>query len=190
MDSIKMKLPKNKFGILNKIQLIQPAYIRFKILDKLFQAIIPFNSGLGFEIKKLDTEACTIYSPEKRRRQNHVGGAHACAIALLGEYTAGLLLGQHCNPEQFRIIISHLEVEYHKQGRGPLTATCLKPNFAIFNPIANHSDADKTENPNQKNLAEKEMFVDLVTIIKNSNNDDVATVKTKWQAKSWSLVRK
>lgn len=159
----------NKFGILNQLQKLQPEFIRFKLLDKVFQTIIPFNRGLAFEIKKLDPESCVIVSPDKKRRQNHVGGAHACALAVLGEYTAGLLLAQHCNPERYRIIISHLEVDYHKQGRGLLTAGCPKPNMSI--------------------LLGEETFVDLVTEIKNSNQDLVAVVKTKWQAKPWELVR-
>lgn len=178
MDIPRLKIPTNKFGILNQLQKLQPEFLKFKLLDKVFQTIIPFNRGLGFEIKKLDAESCEIFSPDKKRRQNHVGGAHACALALLGEYTAGLLLAQHCNPERYRIIISHLEVEYHKQGRGALTGTCLKPSVTI---LLGEAEQDKQ--------TEKETFVDLVTEIKNSNQELVAVVKTKWQAKPWSLVR-
>ena len=168
----------NKFAILNQLQKIQPTFLRFKLLDKVFQTVIPFNRGLGFEIKKLDPESCVIFSPDRRRRQNHVGGAHACALALLGEYTAGLLLSQHCNPERYRIIISHLEVDYHKQGRSDLTATSLKPSVAVLLGEAN-----------QNKQEEKEMFVDMVTEIKNHDQELVAIIKTRWQAKPWSLVR-
>lgn len=168
----------SKYGILKKIQSIQPDFVRLKILDTVFNAMIPFNRGLGFEIKKLDSESCVIYSPEKKKRQNHVGGAHACALAVLGEYTAGLLLAQHFNPEKFRFIIAHLEVDYHKQGRGDLFATSLKPSVAVM-----IGEADQ-----EKNI-DKESFVDLSTEIKNSQDELVAVVKTKWQAKPWSLVR-
>ena len=170
-----MNLPTNKFAILSKIQSIQPDFLRLKILDKVFTAMIPFNRGLGFEIKKLDQESCMIFSPEKRKRQNHVGGAHACALAVLGEYTAGLLLAQHYSPEKYRFIIAHLEAEYHKQGRGTLEALCLKPDITILNPVTENGD--------------KEMFVDLSTEIKNSQGELVAIIKTKWQAKPWELVR-
>lgn len=184
-DLSKLAIPKNKFALLNSLNHIQSEFMRFKILDKIFQVVIPFNRGLGFEIKKLDKESCQINSLDKKRRQNHVGGAHACALAVLGEYTAGLLLSQHCNPEKYRIIISHLEVEYHKQGKGVLKATCLKPDFTILNPVP-HDNA----NSDQKITAQKEVFVDLVTEIKNSKDELVCIVKTKWQAKPWDLVRK
>ena len=177
MDLPKL-IPTNKYAILNQLQKLQPDFLRLKLLDKVFQTMIPFNRGLGFEIKKLDPESCVIFSPDKKRRQNHVAGAHACALALLGEYTAGLLLAQHYNPERYRFIISHLEVEYHKQGRGALTGTALKPSVAVL-----LGEAD------QNKQSEKETFVDLVTEIKNSNDELVAIVKTKWQAKPWDLVR-
>jgi len=110
-----------KIDIFKKLQKIPNEKARFKLLDKIMDFSIPFNRGLGFKIISLSSKKVVVQSPPKKTRQNHIKGAHACALAVLGEYPAGLLLAQKYSPENYRLIMAELKVEYKKQGRGLLT---------------------------------------------------------------------
>jgi acyl-coenzyme A thioesterase PaaI-like protein len=63
--------------------------------------------------------------PSSGKNKNHLGGAHACAIATLGEFTAGLLLTRALGSSTYRIIMTDLYVDYLKQGRTHLYGTAL-----------------------------------------------------------------
>lgn len=132
---------------------------------------IPFNRWLGYQVEELTPSVVIVSSPERILRKNHVGGAHACALALLGEMPAGLLIAQNFPIDEYRFIISELHIVYHKQGRGILRGTVHPP---IPWPSADSEDIT---------------WVDLTTYIKNEAGEDVATCKTRWQIKRWEKVR-
>lgn len=147
-----------------------PTPLRLPALTTALELAIPFNAGLGMKITTLSREKVIIRSPDRRKRRNHVGSAHACFLALLSEYPAGLLLAQKYSFSQYRIIISELKIEYLKQGRGPLTATALAPE----------------EWPEFIN---GEAFLDMQTVIKNDKEEPISICYTRWQIKEWKKVR-
>lgn len=152
------------------VDMIPVPQIKNKVMDVAVNLAIPFNRWLGMKIEVLYPDRVVVSSPPRTLRKNHVGGAHACALALLGEYPAGLMLSQSFTSDLYRMIISKLEVTYHKQGRGHLKGEVTAP----------------------KEWPEFEsgvLFVDLKTEITNSKNESVATVLTRWQLKEWALVR-
>lgn len=159
-----------KFDFLPIINKIPNERVKHWILDQALDYIIPFNRGLGLHIEKISIDGVLIKSTNKRRRKNHVGGAHACALALMGEYPAGLLVAQKFPPHLYRPIINTLQVDYIKQGRGVLWAEALPPK----------------EWPE---LKDGECWVEMTTAIRNENDETVATCFTKWQVKDWSKVR-
>ena len=144
--------------------------IRFKVLDKLIERFIPFNRGLNFKIIEISDEKVVVESPENTRRKNHVGGAHACALALLGEYPAGIYIASKYPPNKYRFIISALEIEYIKQGKGRLKSVCLTPNAF-------------------PEIKDGEGWAHMVTQIFNEKDEEIATCKTRWQIKEWTLVK-
>ncbi len=152
------------------VDLIPVPQIKNRVMDAALNLAIPFNRWLGMRIETLYADRVVVNSPPTILRKNHVGGAHACALALLGEYPAGLMLSQTFKPETYRIIISKLEVTYHKQGRGYLKAEVLAPK----------------EWPE---ILDGVCLVDLKTEIKNAAGESVATVLTKWQLKEWSRIK-
>ncbi len=143
--------------------------IRRRALDVLLNVGIPFNRWLGLRIKEMTHEQVVIESPATVLRRNHVGTAHACAQALLGEYPAGLVVAQHFPMESYRFIISKLEVEYVKPGRGTLLGTAKAP--ATWPELENG-----------------EGWVDMQTSITNEAGEQVALCKTRWQVKSWERI--
>ena len=157
--------------LFNPIELSQKIPIqglRKPVLDVLLNVGIPFNRWLGLKITELSPQSVVITSPARKLRENHVGGAHACAIALMGEYPAGLLIAQSFPINEYRFVISELQVSYAKQGFGVLTARAEAP--SEWPSLA----------PREKD-GRLEGWVNLVTEIKNSKQEVVATAKTRWQ---------
>jgi acyl-coenzyme A thioesterase PaaI-like protein len=152
------------------VDMIPVPQIKNKVMDIAINLAIPFNRWLGMKIEVLYADRVVVSSPPRTLRKNHVGGAHACALALLGEYPAGLMLSQTFTADQYRMIITKLDVTYHKQGRGHLKSEVLAPQA-------------------WPELEKGILIVDLKTEITNAKNESVATVLTTWQLKEWALVR-
>ena len=153
-------------------EMIPIPQIKNRVMDLAINLAIPFNRWLGMRIETLSPLQVRVISPPRVLRQNHVGGAHACALALLGEYPAGILISQNFSVEEYRIIISKLLVDYEKQGRGTLIGEALAP----------------LEWPKEDEKGD--IWVDMKTVIQNTKGELVATVQTKWQLKKWSAVKK
>ncbi len=158
-----------KIDIFAQINKVPNQLARHLMVDKIMERVVPFNRGMGFKVKELSQDLVKVVSPNKKRRQNHLGGAHACALALLGEYPAGLLLGQNYSLQSYRLILSELHMDYKKQGRGELTAVAEK-------------------NEDFPKVIKDEAWFDMTTNISNSKGETVAICTTKWQLKSWDLT--
>jgi acyl-coenzyme A thioesterase PaaI-like protein len=148
-----------------------PAPLRLKALTAALDIGVPFNFGLGMDIVKLNENEVVLKSPDRRKRRNHVGSAHACFLALFSEYPAGLMIAQKFSFKKYRIIISELKIEYFKQGRGTLTSTAKAPET-------------------WPEFKDGEAFLDMKTEVTNTNGERVSLCSTRWQIKEWTKVRK
>jgi acyl-coenzyme A thioesterase PaaI-like protein len=156
------------FKIANKIKYPK---VRTAFLDNALKIGIPFNMGMGMKIKLITERESQIESLPVYRRRNHVGTAHAISQALLIEYTAGLLIAQKYGFDDYRLILTNINITYHKPGKGTLTGTALAPD-------------------QWPNLKEGEMFLDMFTKVHNEKNELISEGKTTWQIKSWSKMKK
>jgi acyl-coenzyme A thioesterase PaaI-like protein len=145
--------------------------IRNRVLDLVMSYNVPFNRWLGLHIDEIADNHVVITSPPTRLRQNHVGGTHACCLALMSEYAAGMCIANHYGIEEHRLIIGKLEIDYHKQGKGKLRSEAKAP-------------AEWPE------LTNGEVWIDMVTEVRDEKNDLISVCKTKWQLKDWSQVGK
>jgi acyl-coenzyme A thioesterase PaaI-like protein len=146
------------------------------LITKVFNNMIPFNRPHGFKFKKVSDQEISIELPYKRVNKNHLGGMHACAIATLGEYCAGVLLLKNLGVEKYRFILANLQVNYHYQGRMKLTGSAK----------LNSSELETIKN---RLLSEDKIVKEVATEIYDSKNNHVATVKSEWQVKSWDKVK-
>lgn len=160
-----------KFDVFKMTKKIPNDFLRRKVLDNLFNVAIPFNLSLGLRLRSLSPDCVEVTSATGWKTRNHVGGAHACFLALVGEYPAGILLAQNYSPEDYRMIIGELKVEYHKQVRGQVKGVTRKPDTL-------------------PELGDDEIWIPMLTEIFDSKGNLCATAHTKWQLKRWSAVGK
>ena len=159
-----------KIDIFKKLENMKNKKIKHTILDKVLNINIPFNRRLKFKITELNPKVVSVTSPSVKSRQNHIKGAHACALATLGEYPAGLVLAQNFSVENYRFILKELSMNYEKQGRGELFATC---------------SVKTLKKPSQT----AENWYKMKTEITNKKGELVAICNTNWQVKPWGLVK-
>lgn len=153
-----------------------PTKMNVLALDKLLTVGIPFNAPHGFKIKTLNQDAVIVALPNRKLNHNHIGGIHACAMATVGEYCAGLSLLQSFGISKYRLILSDLTVKYTYQGRVDLEGIC-SPNQIDVSKVSDalHADGKYSQ--------------ELKTIIRDLNGKEVAVVTTVWQLKNWEQVK-
>mgnify|MGYP000045608593 CR=1 FL=1 len=146
------------------------------LLNRVLALSIPFNAPHGFKIKKLNQDAVVISLPNRKLNHNHLGGVHACAIATVGEFCAGMSILALFGISKYRLILSELNAKYTYQGRSDLEGICLPTQM----------DKEAIE----KSLLENEKHLQtLQTIIRDTNGKEVASVTTIWQLKPWEMVK-
>lgn len=138
---------------------------------------IPFNKAHCIKVKSVDALKVETFIPYKRRNFNHIKGTHACAIATVSEFSAGLLLMNNLHADKYRIIMRSINVEYFYQCKKDAVAT---------------SQATDTEFATIKeNLLseEKGIYKEIETQVHDSEGQHIATAKTLWQIKAWDKVK-
>lgn len=162
------------YKIIDKL-LANPNKLNLMALDKVLTLGIPFNAPHGFKIKTLSPDAVIIALPNRKLNHNHLGGVHACAMATVGEYCAGLSLLTSFGISKYRLIMSELNVKYSYQGRVDLEGFCSPHQIDVENLKAGLE-------------AEGKYSQKLVTTIRDLNGKEVAEVTTVWQLKNWEQV--
>jgi len=153
-----------------------PTPLNLMALDKVLRLGIPFNAPHGFKIKTMTRDAVIISLPNRKLNHNHIGGIHACAMATVGEYCAGMSLLSSFGISKYRLILSELNVKYTYQGRVDLEGICYPTQI----------DVEAVKEGLEK---EGKYLQPLKTIIRDLNGKEVAEVMTTWQLKHWEQVK-
>ncbi|MFP5385082.1 MAG: DUF4442 domain-containing protein [Bacteriovoracia bacterium] len=156
--------------------LANPTRLNLIALDKVLRLGIPFNAPHGFKIKTLNQDAVIISLPNRKLNHNHLSGVHACAMATVGEYCAGMSLLSSFGISKYRLILSELNVKYTYQGRVDLEGFCSPRQI----------DREKVKAGLE---TEGKYLQELKTVIRDLNGKEVALVTTVWQLKNWEQVR-
>ncbi|HRH65523.1 MAG TPA: DUF4442 domain-containing protein, partial [Bacteroidia bacterium] len=97
------------------------------LLNFVLARAIPFNAPHGFRVQDVFDDGIKIKLPYKRKNLNHLNGIHACALATLSEYTAGITLSIACGTDSFRLIMKELSMIYHYQAKQDVFAELRYP---------------------------------------------------------------
>ena len=163
------------FELLEKVMKRDDRVSRLAI-GNILKVGIPFNAPHGFKILALNKEEVRIELPNSKLNHNHLGGVHACAIATLGEFCAGLTLARHLGFTRYRFIMAELSVKYLIQGRTALTGTAKLDETRVAKLKEELKNTDK-------------VLFEHLTIIENVHHEKIAEVKSVWQIKDWNKVQ-
>ena len=163
------------FNIIDKL-MKNPTTMNLMALNKVLTIGIAFNAPHGFKIKEISEDNVRISLPNRKLNHNHLGGIHACAMATVGEYCAGMSLLKTFGATKYRLILSDLHVKYTYQGRSDLEGSC--------SPRQIDKEAVRLILESDGKYLQK-----LETLIRDKNGKEVALVTTTWQLKSWDQVK-
>jgi len=147
------------------------------LLNIVMGRLIPFNRPHGFRIAELAEERVVTCASYRRANHNHIRGIHACAIATVAEFSAGLLLLSRLNPGRYRLIMSKLDVEYLYQAKKDIKA---------MTPLSAGDLQDLIVKPLE---TAESVTVIMATEVSDSDGAMVALARTSWQIKRWDKVR-
>ncbi len=119
---------------------------------------IPYTGSIKALILEMRAGYAKIQMCDRKSVRNHLDCIHAIALTNLGELATGMAL-QMGLPESHRCIATHIEIDFLAKARGVLIAECDFELPSTWDPIT----------------------LPMRSIIRNTNNVDVAIVTTHWQ---------
>ena len=111
----------NKFSsIIAKINKT-PSFMRSFLLTKLFCSKVKFAGTAGVIIKEITHQQTQLTLAYKKSVQNHIGGIHAIAAAVLAESATGIVFGMNV-PDSKLPLLKSMQVHYKRRMQGALHA--------------------------------------------------------------------
>ncbi len=105
------------------IKLIKKAPLRIQpfLLTKIFSSKVKFAATTGVKIQSITHHQVVIALRNNKKVQNHIGGIHAVAAAMLAESTTGIVFGMNVADESLPLLKS-MKIEYKRRIKGALVA--------------------------------------------------------------------
>jgi acyl-coenzyme A thioesterase PaaI-like protein len=155
----------------------QNSSFRLWLLNIVLLNGIPFNKPHKLRVIKVTNSEIEIRLPYRRRNLNHLKGLHACGLATLCEYAAGLLLSHRLDVSKYRMIMRSMNMQYHYQGKTDATAR-----FGISEEWLKEKILDPLQNSDS-------VFVLCEVQAHDTQGNLLCTGTTEWQVKNWTKVK-
>ncbi|NKF21250.1 DUF4442 domain-containing protein [Solimonas marina] len=101
-----------------------PASLRRRATTLLFNSQVRFAGTAGLRFEALTVEQAVVVVANRRRVQNHIGGVHAAAMALLAETATGAVFGMNV-PDDKLPLLKSMHVDYQRRTQGGLRAVAM-----------------------------------------------------------------
>lgn len=111
----------NRFSRYVAIANKAPQSFRSFLLTKLFCSQVKFAGTSGIKILSISQNEVVIELANKKKVQNHIGGIHAVAAAVLAESATGIVFGMNVKDSCLPLLKS-MKIEYQRRMQGQLTA--------------------------------------------------------------------
>lgn len=111
----------NRFSkLVNKVNWF-PKRIRPFLLTQFFTSKVKFAGTTGIAICDVSSQYVEINLANNKKVQNHIGGIHAVAAAVLAESATGIVFGMNVKDESLPLLKS-MKIEYQRRMQGSLKA--------------------------------------------------------------------
>jgi len=111
----------NKFRkIISKVNKA-PSGIRSFLLTKIFCSKVKFAGTASIKLVSVSHTQTVLTLENKKKVQNHIGGIHAIAAALLAESATGIVFGMNV-PDSCVPLLKSMTIHYQRRMQGSLTA--------------------------------------------------------------------
>lgn len=147
------------------------------LLNTVLLRTVPFNKPHKLKIISLADNEITIAVRNRRTNQNHIKGIHACLLATLCEYAAGLSLTMHLPADEYRIILKNIHMTYHYQAKMDVSAKFKLDKQEIEQAILV---------PLKSNEA---VFKEYTVEVYDTANNHICTGLINWQVKAWKNAK-
>ncbi|HEY1077987.1 MAG TPA: DUF4442 domain-containing protein [Fontimonas sp.] len=87
----------------------------------LFNSQVRFAGTAGLQFEALSAERAVVIARNRRKVQNHIGGVHAAAMALLAETATGAVFGMNV-PDHALLLLKTMHIDYLQRAHGTLRA--------------------------------------------------------------------
>jgi len=98
-----------------------PKFMRSFLLTKLFCTKVKYAGTSGIELILVNKKCVELSLKNRKKVQNHIGGIHAVAAAILAESTTGIVLGLNV-PDTRLPLIKSMKISYQRRMQGNLKA--------------------------------------------------------------------
>jgi acyl-coenzyme A thioesterase PaaI-like protein len=98
-----------------------PDFMRSFLLTKLFTSKVKFAGTAGIKITEITNERTKLILANKKAVQNHIGGVHAIAAAVLAESATGIVFGMNV-PDSKLPLLKSMKVNFQRRMQGSLSA--------------------------------------------------------------------
>ncbi|WP_437682702.1 DUF4442 domain-containing protein [Sorangium sp. So ce131] len=98
-----------------------PPFLRARAQTAIFQRLVPFTGTAGIQFDEVGLEQVALRLASRRKVQNHIGGVHAAAAALLAETATGFVVAVNL-PDGKLPLLRSMKVDYKRRAKGGLRA--------------------------------------------------------------------
>jgi len=117
----KVEIMANQFSaFVNKVNKA-PQFMQSFLLTTLFTHKVKFAGTTGVKIEKITHQQTILSLKNKKSVQNHIGGIHAIAAAVLAESATGIVFGMNV-PDSRLPLLKSMKVSYQRRMQGDLKA--------------------------------------------------------------------
>lgn len=118
---VRVLMKKNKFsGIISKINRA-PDFCRSWLLTKAFCSKVKFAGTTGIRILEVSNQQVIIALENKKKVQNHIGGVHAVAAAVIAESATGIVFGMNLRDSSLPLLKT-MKMSYVRRMQGAISA--------------------------------------------------------------------